>query len=90
MTFACCECIYFRLYNFLRIYENGQFQGYSNSCLGYLGYYKSNFRAVHIFVDIQEMGNMRKYVQREKISAFTVLINHQASNTIQMENDNSF
>ena len=60
------------------------------SIIGYLGYYKSNFRGVHIFVDIQETGNTRKYVHREKISAFTVLINHQASNIIQMENDNSF
>ena len=35
--------------------------------IGSQGYYKSNFRGVHIFGDIQETRIMRKYVQRENI-----------------------
>ena len=32
-----------------------------------IGYYKSNFRGVHIFADIKETRITRKYVQREYI-----------------------
>ena len=38
-----------------------------------LGYYKNNFRGVHILADIQETRITRKYVQRENIYDNSIL-----------------
>ena len=45
------------------------------SIIGSLGYYKSNFRGVHIFADIKEMQIAQKYVQRKNIYIHSMLPN---------------
>ena len=42
--------------------------------IGSIGYYKSNFRGVHIFADIQETRTTQKYVQRENIYVLSISI----------------
>ena len=58
-------CIHFR--GFMKM---GNFACIKIRVLGIidsLGYYKSNFRGVHVFADILETRITRKYVQRENI-----------------------
>ena len=46
--------------------------------IGSLGYYKSNFRGVHIFANVLETRITRKYEQREYIYVYSIRIRSSA------------
>ena len=71
-----CELVIFLCIHFRGFMKMGNFaciKIHVLSIISSLGYYKSNFRGVHIFADVLETRTTRKYVQREYIYVHSTL-----------------